>query len=109
MQAVSRTLFDEVPIVICGESWKFGRTAELKSMLYFLPKVDTKEFRYGELFRIAIVSLLDKFNFCTTSIKRSCIHFVTADCQIIPIDAYYLFYSLRQPDNKYSLPVLLEG
>ena len=35
---------------------------------------------------------MDRFNFCVGGVKRSCIHFVTPNGQIIPFDTYNLFY-----------------
>jgi len=78
-----------------GHKYKvpFPYAKEFKSQMYFLPNLDTETIKYENLFRIAIVSFLDKFNFCTASVKRSCIHFVTTKGEIIPIDTYYLLYS----------------
>ena len=36
--------------------------------------------------------MLFRFNFCVGNVKRSCIHFVTEQGQIIPFDTYNLFY-----------------
>ena len=47
---------------------------------------------YENIFRIAIVEFLDAHNFCLGRVKRSCIHFVTPNGQIIPFDTYNLFY-----------------
>jgi hypothetical protein len=43
-------------------------------------------------FRVAVVQFMDRFNFCLAGVKRSCIHFVTPNGQIIPFDTYNLFY-----------------
>ena len=47
---------------------------------------------YENVFRVTIVQFLDRFNFCVGNVKRSCIHFVTPQAQIIPFDTYNLFY-----------------
>ena len=47
---------------------------------------------YENVFRVTIVQFMDRFNFCVGGVKRSCIHFVTPDGQIIPFDTYNLFY-----------------
>jgi len=47
---------------------------------------------YENVFRVAIVQFMDRFNFCLGGVKRSCIHFVTPNGQIIPFDTYNLFY-----------------
>jgi 7,8-dihydro-6-hydroxymethylpterin dimethyltransferase len=66
--------------------------SSLHRMMFFLPSLNDDNFQYENLFRVAIVSFLDKFNFCTASVKRSCIHFLTPDEKIIPIDTYFLLY-----------------
>jgi uncharacterized radical SAM superfamily Fe-S cluster-containing enzyme len=47
---------------------------------------------YENVFRVAIVQFMDRFNFCVGGVKRSCIHFITPHGQIIPFDTYNLFY-----------------
>jgi uncharacterized radical SAM superfamily Fe-S cluster-containing enzyme len=67
-----------------------GRLAEF---LCCLPKVAAPEnLTYENVFRVAIVQFMDRFNFCVGGVKRSCIHFVTPAGQIIPFDTYNLFY-----------------
>ncbi|MGK2855982.1 MAG: radical SAM protein [Thermoanaerobaculia bacterium] len=80
---VSAQLFDA--------PWEHSR--EFSTMMYFLPRLDTERFAYHRLFRITIVSFLDQFNFCTRNVKNSCIHFVTSQGKLIPLEAYYLLYS----------------
>ncbi len=65
----------------------------LEALLCCLPDVETPEkIGYENLFRVAISEFLDPHNFCISRVKRSCVHFVTADGQIIPFDTYNLFY-----------------
>ncbi|WP_299676212.1 radical SAM protein [uncultured Dokdonia sp.] len=71
----------------------FKNVDDLKKQMYFLKELDTDDIRYENLFRVSIVSFLDKFNFCTSSVKKSCIHFVTDSDEIIPLDTYYMLYS----------------
>ena len=47
---------------------------------------------YDKVFRVTIVSFLDRFNFCLAGVKRSCIHFVTPDGRIIPFDTYNMLH-----------------
>jgi uncharacterized radical SAM superfamily Fe-S cluster-containing enzyme len=54
---------------------------------------------YDKVFRVVIVQFLDRFNFCIASVKRSCIHFVTPEMQMIPFDTYNLFYRNRLVDK----------
>nr|WP_321162965.1 radical SAM protein [Micavibrio aeruginosavorus] len=69
-------------------------TAErMESLLCCLPEVPAlKNLGYENIFRITIVQFLDRYNFCVGNVKRSCIHFVTPEKQIIPFDTYNLFY-----------------
>jgi tetraether lipid synthase len=65
----------------------------LTEFLCCLPKVEAPAgLSYENVFRVAIVSFMDRFNFCVGGVKRSCIHFVTPNGQIIPFDTYNLFY-----------------
>ena len=47
---------------------------------------------YDNVFRVTVVEFLDPHNFCLAAVKRSCVHFVTPDGQIIPFDTYNLLY-----------------
>lgn len=78
-----------------SKKWKieFPYSDKLKSKIYFTPELNCTDAKYENLFRVTIVSLLDKFNFCTSSVKQSCIHFITTSGDIIPIDTYYLLYN----------------
>lgn len=68
-------------------------SGRLEALLCCLPEVPIPEsIGYADLFRIAIVEFLDPHNFCLSRVKRSCIHFVTAEGKIIPFDTYNLFY-----------------
>jgi len=78
---------------LIGITSNFPFQDDLRSMMFFLPTLDTPEYNYDNLFRVSIVSFLDKFNFCMSSVKKSCIHFVTTKQELIPIDTYYLWYA----------------
>lgn len=65
----------------------------LTELLCCLPQVAVPEtLGYADLFRVAIVEFLDPHNFCLSRVKRSCVHFVTPEGQIVPFDTYNLFY-----------------
>ncbi len=65
----------------------------LTEFLCCLPKVEAPAgLSYENVFRVAIVQFMDRFNFCVGGVKRSCIHFVTPQGRIIPFDTYNLFY-----------------
>ena len=65
----------------------------LREILCCLPLVEVPaEIGYDRIFRVTVVSFLDRFNFCLAGVKRSCIHFVTDDGRIIPFDTYNMFH-----------------
>lgn len=71
----------------------FENADNLKGLFYYLPYLDTKDIRYENIFRIAIVSFLDKYNFNLSDVRKSCIHFVTPDGKIVPFDTHYVYHS----------------
>src|SRR3954462_9382310 len=65
----------------------------LHEFLCCLPKFEAPtSLSYENVFRVAIVQFMDRYNFCVGGVKRSCIHFVTPNRQIIPFDTFNLFY-----------------
>ena len=65
----------------------------LREVLCCLPLVEVPAaIGYDRIFRVTVVSFLDRFNFCLAGVKRSCIHFVTDDGRIIPFDTYNMFH-----------------
>jgi 7,8-dihydro-6-hydroxymethylpterin dimethyltransferase len=65
----------------------------LREVLCCLPLVEVPSaIGYDRVFRVTVVSFLDRFNFCLAGVKRSCIHFITADGRIIPFDTYNMFH-----------------
>jgi uncharacterized radical SAM superfamily Fe-S cluster-containing enzyme len=71
-----------------------GDTSEkLASLLCCLPDVAAPEgLAYEHTFRVVISQFLDRFNFDLGTVKRSCVHFVQPDGQIIPFDTFNTFY-----------------
>jgi len=51
-----------------------------------------EQLSYANSFRVVILQFLDRYNFDLGTVKRSCIHFVTGEGQIIPFDTYNTFY-----------------
>ena len=87
--ALRDRLFDLLSLASSGER---TRTV-LGDLLCCLPQVEVPDdLGYDKVFRVAIVSFLDRYNFCIAAVKRSCIHFVTPQKKIIPFDTYNLFY-----------------
>ncbi len=71
-----------------------GDTSEkLASLLCCLPEVAAPEgLAYEHTFRVVISQFLDRYNFDLGTVKRSCVHFVQPDGQIIPFDTFNTFY-----------------
>ncbi|MBI1214677.1 MAG: radical SAM protein [Alphaproteobacteria bacterium] len=69
-------------------------TAErMEALLCCLPEVPVaKGLGYENVFRVTVVSFMDRHNFCIADVKRSCIHFVTPEGSIIPFETYNMFY-----------------
>jgi uncharacterized radical SAM superfamily Fe-S cluster-containing enzyme len=89
-QPVLKEKFIELFSLSSGPNNAGQRLAEF---LCCLPKVEApSNLTYENVFRVAIVQFMDRFNFCVGGVKRSCIHFVTERGQIIPFDTYNLFY-----------------
>lgn len=66
---------------------------KLASLLCCLPQAMVpEELTYANSFRVVILQFLDRYNFDLATVKRSCVHFVTGEGQIIPFDTYNTFY-----------------
>ena len=66
---------------------------KMTALLCCLPEVPVPEgLDYGSIFRVAVINFMDRHNFSVPAAKRSCIHFVTPNGQIIPFETYNLFY-----------------
>lgn len=66
---------------------------KLAGVLCCLPQAFVpEELTYANSFRVVIMQFLDRYNFDLGTVKRSCVHFVTPDEQIIPFDTYNTFY-----------------
>lgn len=75
------------------ESDPTNSSERLEALLCCLPEVPAPEsITYSDIFRVAVSEFLDPHNFCTSRVKRSCVHFVTPGGKIIPFDTYNLFY-----------------
>jgi uncharacterized radical SAM superfamily Fe-S cluster-containing enzyme len=66
---------------------------KLAGLLCCLPQAMVPaDLSYANSFRVVILQFLDRYNFDLGTVKRSCVHFVTPDGQIIPFDTYNSFY-----------------
>lgn len=72
----------------CGEQ----TTDNLQTMLCCLPRVQGNELSYENVFRIVIMSFMDRYDFDLGSVKRSCTHFVQPDGRIYPFETWNLFH-----------------
>lgn len=85
---IRQTLTDLFSLATFGEN-----TDKLASFLCCLPQFPAPQnLGYKDVFRVAIVEFMDRYNFDLGGVKRSCIHFLTPERQIIPFDTYNLFY-----------------
>jgi hypothetical protein len=68
-------------------------SGKLADVLCCLPDaVVPRDLAYENTFRVVIMQFLDRFNFDLATVKRSCVHFVQPDGQIIPFDTFNTFY-----------------
>jgi len=66
---------------------------KLAGLLCCLPQaLIPAELSYANSFRVVILQFLDRYNFDLGTVKRSCVHFLTPQGQIIPFDTYNSFY-----------------
>lgn len=71
---------------------------KLSALLCCLPEAAVPEsVGYADTFRVVVSQFLDRFNFDIGTVKRSCVHFVQPDGQIIPFDTYNTFYRPGAP------------
>ncbi|MEO0472905.1 MAG: radical SAM protein, partial [Bacteroidota bacterium] len=61
-------------------------------LLCCLPNVIAPELSYNNLFRIIIMNFMDAYDFDVRAIKKSCVHIVDKDYNIIPFETMNLFY-----------------
>lgn len=67
-------------------------TEHLKSIMCCLPHIDAPSMGYDNLFRVIIMQFIDAHNFDVRAIKKSCVHIVNKDMNIIPFETMNLFY-----------------
>ncbi|GGC27382.1 radical SAM protein [Novosphingobium marinum] len=66
---------------------------KLAGVLCCLPQATVPaDLSYANSFRVVILQFLDRYNFDLGTVKRSCVHFVTPEGQIVPFDTYNTFY-----------------
>lgn len=65
---------------------------KVNQLLCCLPEVIAPDFGYDNLFRIIITNFMDAHDFDVRAVKKSCVHIVNKDLQIIPFETMNLFY-----------------
>ena len=71
----------------------------LSDLLCCLPRVAAPALTYEQVFRVLIVQFMDRHNLDLRALKKSCIHFAQPDGQLIPFEAYNLFYRGRRAER----------
>jgi uncharacterized radical SAM superfamily Fe-S cluster-containing enzyme len=64
----------------------------LSELLCCLPKIAAEGLNYDNVFRVLIVQFMDAHNLDIRALKKSCIHIAQADGNLIPFEAFNLFY-----------------
>jgi uncharacterized radical SAM superfamily Fe-S cluster-containing enzyme len=64
----------------------------LKSIMCCLPNIDAPNLGYDNLFRVIIMQFIDAHNFDVRAVKKSCVHIVDKDYNIVPFETMNLFY-----------------
>ena len=64
----------------------------LHSIMCCLPEIEAPGLAYDNLFRIIIMNFIDSQNFDVRAIKKSCVHIVTKEMQIVPFETMNIFY-----------------
>lgn len=67
-------------------------TDSLQSLLCCLPQIHAPSLSYNNLFRVIIMQFIDAHNFDVRAVKKSCVHIVDKDYNIIPFETMNLFY-----------------
>jgi len=73
---------------LCGSE---GHWKPLGNSLFVLPKHDMGQLKFDALFRVAIISFMDKYTFARELLPYSPVGFITPSGLAVPLDAYYMF------------------
>lgn len=82
---------DVLALTAPGDVVPPGAVASVRESMFFSPAFETPGFTYGDVFRVCIVSYVDRFDFTMEGAAESCIHFLAADGRLIPLETHYLF------------------
>jgi uncharacterized radical SAM superfamily Fe-S cluster-containing enzyme len=67
-------------------------TENFNQLLCCLPNIQAPGLNYDNLFRIIIMRFIDAYDFDVRAIKKSCVHIVHKNGNIIPFETMNLFY-----------------
>lgn len=65
---------------------------DVHQLLCCLPDVYAPGLKYDNLFRIIIMNFMDAYDFDVRAVKKSCVHIVNKDGNLIPFENMNLFY-----------------
>jgi hypothetical protein len=86
-------LRDKIFALLSLSTAQADTSEKLSALLCCLPQAAMpQDIGYADTFRVVISQFLDRYNFDIGTVKRSCVHFVQPDGQIIPFDTFNLFY-----------------
>lgn len=68
----------------------------LGELMCCLPRVQSDNLNYDNLFRILIMNFMDPYDFDVRAVKKSCVHIVDKRYKIVPFETMNIFYR----DNK---------
>ena len=68
----------------------------LGELMCCLPRVQSENLSYKNLFRVLIMNFMDPYDFDVRAVKKSCVHIVSDKMKIIPFETMNIFYR----DNK---------
>lgn len=89
------------------EATKDPALSDLADSMFFFPRHTTRAFCYDDLFRVCIVSYMDRFDFSVESAVGSRMHFVGIDGTSTPLESRYLLPGgLNPPDRPQPLRVV---
>jgi uncharacterized radical SAM superfamily Fe-S cluster-containing enzyme len=72
----------------------------MKQLLCCLPQIHAPGLSYENLFRVIIMRFIDAYDFDVRAIKKSCVHIVHKNGNIIPFETMNLFY--RDEKEEYT-------
>jgi uncharacterized radical SAM superfamily Fe-S cluster-containing enzyme len=63
----------------------------IRPPMFFSSLSEISGHKYADVFRVCVVSYLDRYDFSVESALQSCIHFLNKDGSLTPLETHYLF------------------